>query len=253
MSRGITRLVRRPASPARPVIRLASRTYLSGVKARYGLPSTDLSGLGVGLPTETMGPQVMDDICLPPYYGSADHDDYHPLMAIVRARQPRVVLELGTAHGNTVANICAELPETRVYTVNAPAEHQTGVIVTFSLDEDEIGRAYRAHGFGSRVTQILGNTMDVNLGDAVPAGEVDLAIIDACHDTKYVLNDFKKVVPVLSGHAVVLLHDTHPSMESHLRGSYLACMRLRKQGYDIRHLRNTWWGAWRRDGWGGST
>lgn len=233
--------------------RLAWRTYLHSMETRYGLPSADLSGLGVGAALEIDEPQVMDDICLPPYYGPADHDDYHPLMDIVRSRQPRVVLELGTAHGNTVANICAESPETRVYTVNAPADRQTGVVVTFSLDEDEIGRAYRARGYGSRVTQILGNTMDVNLGDAVPSGQVDLAIIDACHDTKYVLNDFRKVLPALSDHAVVLLHDTHPSMESHLRGSYLACMLLRRQGYDIRHLRNTWWGVWRCDGWREST
>lgn len=250
----IQRVVRRAAragdSTVRLVTQLAWRPYLQHMEARYGLPTADLGDLRVANPSNVVKPHVMDEICLPPYYGPADHDDYHPLIAVVSGLRPDIVLELGTAHGNTVANICAVSPTASVYSVNAPADIQTGNVVTFSLEEKDIGRVYRAQGYSSRVCQILGNTMTLDFTESIPAGRVDLAIIDACHDTKYVLNDFKKVLPLLSDHGVVLLHDTHPSMELHLRGSYLACLLLRRQGYDIRHLRNTWWGVWRRDGWG---
>ena len=71
-----------------------------------------------------------------------------------------------------------------------------------------------------------------------------LAVIDACHDTMYVVNDFEKVRPFMRPDGMIFLHDTHPSLAKHLHGSYLACMKLRQQGYDIRHLTNTWWGLW---------
>jgi hypothetical protein len=47
--------------------------------------------------------------------------------------------------------------------------------------------------------------------------------------------------------SVVLFHDVHPSMVEHLRESYLACMYLRKLGYNIQLLKDTWWGLWRRE------
>jgi hypothetical protein len=33
-------------------------------------------------------------------------------------------------------------------------------------------------------------------------------------------------------------------MRAHLGGSYIACMKLRRQGFDIRHLTGTWWAVW---------
>ncbi len=154
------------------------------------------------------------------------------------------MLELGTAHGNTTANICRQCPGATVYTVNALPEQISGDIITFALTKDEIGRAFRRHGFGDRVTQIYANTLHLDLSPYLQPRTVDFAIVDACHDTPFVVNDFHKVEPYMKPGGLVLLHDTHPSMEEHLVGSYRACMLLRKQGYDIRHLEGTWWGVW---------
>ncbi|HEY6563405.1 MAG TPA: class I SAM-dependent methyltransferase [Pirellulaceae bacterium] len=207
------------------------------------LPEIELDALvRDDLPLE---PPILDDICMPPYYGPSDHDDFVPLMRIVRFLQPVRVVELGTAHGNTIANICRQSPRSRVLTVNAPLEVQTGLVTTFDLSADDIGRVYRRHGFADRVTQLFQNTLQLDLAPQIPRGSVDLAIIDACHDTAYVLNDFQKVEPYLRPSGIVLFHDTYPSVTpSHLDGSYRACLRLRRQGFDIRHLRNTWWGVW---------
>jgi hypothetical protein len=110
----------------------------------------------------------------------------------------------------------------------------------------DIGRVYRAYGFQDRVTQILCNTLNLDLSNQIARDTAELAIIDACHDRDYVLNDFFKIKDFLCHGGICLFHDTHPSMTDHLEGSYLACMRLRRLGFDVRRIRDTWWGFWRK-------
>jgi len=212
------------------------------MKFFYKLPSMKLDDI---INTDlTVKPPILDDICLPPYMGTKSHDDYSALMKIMIHFQPKNVLELGTAHGNTVANICNHIPFTKVYTVNAPVEEQTGKLITYNLGKNEIGRVYRKFGFESRVVQIYENTMTMDLSKYIDGKIIDFVIIDACHDTDYVINDFHKVLPYVKPGSVVLFHDTHPSMLNHLIGSYTACMKLRKEGFDITHIKDTWWGFW---------
>lgn len=208
----------------------------------YGLPVITLTDL-VPQYADPAEP-ILEDLCLPNHHQGPGHNDFIPLLQILKSRAPQIVLELGTAHGNTTANICRQCPEAQVYSVNALPDQITGDMITFALTKTEIGRVFRMNGFGHRVQQIYANTLDLDLSPHLQKGIVDLAIVDACHDTPFVLNDFMKVVPYMKPGGLVLLHDTHPSMEEHLIGSYRACMYLRKQGYDIRHLRDTWWGIW---------
>ena len=202
------------------------------------------------------GPQpvIDDDRNLPPRPGVSwrvsrwrtvrlSHDDITPLVQIVAHRKPRLVLELGTAHGNATANIC-RYSDARVVTVNALPEQLTGEVVTFALEREHIGRVYRNHGFADRVTQIYANTLQFRPNEHLEPGTVDLAVIDACHDFEYVRADFLAVAPMMRPGGMVLLHDTHPSRAGHLRESYDACVWLRGQGFDIRHIRGTWWGCW---------
>ena len=208
----------------------------------FELPVIDLEALVpvMAAPEEP----ILADLCLPNHTSGAGHNDLIPLLRIVRSKQPHLVVELGTAHGNTTANICRQCPAALVYTVNALPEQITGGVITFALNRDEIGRVYRQHGYQNRVTPIFQNTLHLDLGTYLQRSSVDLAIIDACHDTPYVLNDFAKIEPYMRPGGMVLFHDTHPSMEEHLAGSYRACMKLRSQGYDIRHIRGTWWAVW---------
>jgi hypothetical protein len=192
----------------------------------------------------TIKPAILDKICLSPYHSPTEHDDFLPVMNIARQLQPKLVVELGTAYGNLTANLCDQLPTTKIFTVNAPVEEQTGEKVTYRLEPDDIGKVYRQHGFSRQVIQIFQNTLTLELGRYLEKRSVGLAIVDACHDADYVVNDFLKVEPFIKSNGVILLHDTHPSMNGHLLGSYWACLRLRKQGYDIKHLVNTWWGIW---------
>lgn len=186
---------------------------------------------------------IWDDICLPPYYGPADHDDVTPLFDLVRTVNPSIVIEFGTAQGNITANIC-RLTGARVITVNAPPEVMSGQATTFTLGREYIGRVYRKYGFAERVCQIYANTLDVDLAEYAAPLSADLGIIDACHDYEYVLSDFLKIVPYIRQGGIVLLHDTHPDLGPPRDGSYKACRQLRREGFDIRHIRGTWWGIW---------
>ena len=212
------------------------------MKLRFALPSVSISSLAGNQDAPTQA--ILDDICLPPFVMAKRCNDFEALMRLVAARCPKLVLELGTAHGNTVANICQACPETRVVTVNALAEQMSGEATTYTLSKDEIGRVYRRYGFSDRVVQVWANTLQLDLATYVANSSVDLAIVDACHDCEYVINDFLKVVPYIRPGGLVLLHDTHPSLSLHLWGSYRACMVLRRRGFDIRHIADTWWGVW---------
>ncbi|MGO8931001.1 MAG: class I SAM-dependent methyltransferase [Limisphaerales bacterium] len=181
---------------------------------------------------------------MPPYKGPKGQDDLGALLQVARSVLPKVAVELGTAHGNLTANLCRQCPDVTVYTVDAPAAEQTGEVVTYSLSKNEIGRVYRRHGYSERVVQIFENTLKLDLSRYFQGPSVGLGIIDACHDAEYVMNDFRKLTPFIEPGAIILLHDTDPSMEKHLRGSYMACMRLRRNGFDIKQLTGTWWGVW---------
>ena len=70
--------------------------------------------------------------------------------------------------------------------------------------------------------------MAIDLTRYLPAASVDFTIIDACHDVDFVINDFLCILPLLHSKSIVLFHDVHPSLEGHLRSSYIACMYLQK-------------------------
>lgn len=209
----------------------------------YALRTVSIDDLAPPLP-EVVEP-ILDHIYLPPYHGLESHDDLTPLVRIVTHLAPKVILEFGTAYGNTTANICA-VSDARVFTVNARPDQLTGRLITCGLAADEIGCVYRKYGFGERVTQIYENTLQFDHRVYFDHACVDLAIIDACHDTDYVISDFTRILPTLNTKATVLFHDTHPTMEGHLFDSYFACLLLRKRGFDIRHIDGTWWAIWQQ-------
>jgi predicted O-methyltransferase YrrM len=202
-----------------------------------------LPKLTLKIPLGIIDNAILQDACMPPLVKHCKHDDLTHLLSIISIMQPQLVVEFGTAHGNTTANIC-RVSEAHIVTVNALPEEIGGKVVTFVLSRNEIGRVYREHGFTDRVMQVYANTLYLDLSQYVSPGSVDLAIIDACHDEEYVSSDFMRVVPFMRQGGIVLLHDTHPSMEGHLKGSYMACTRLRQKGWNISWIENTWWGIW---------
>lgn len=215
------------------------------IRRFLALPPIEIDDLAPPLEGGERDRFIQDHVNMPPRPDCGlFHDDLGTLIRILRAIRPSRILELGTGRGNATANLCL-FSEAQVFTVNALEEQISGKTVTFILSRKEIGQVYRDYGYENRVTQIYCDTLDFRPLDYVESGSVDLAVIDACHDTDYVMNDFRILLPTLSEGALVLFHDTHPSREDHLEQSYDACVRLRVQGFDVRYIRDTWWGIWR--------
>ena len=244
------RLLKRPArlliGGGTSLKRRINRLWINYLDSRYRLPTVDPSLLVNGDAYD--GPVILEDCFMPPYRGEVKHDDMGFLLNLALARQPQLVLELGTAYGNSAANVCQVVPDCRVSTVNALPEQISGSHITRTFQREEIGRVYRSRGFDQRVTQIYANTLNLDLSPYLKRDTVDLAVVDACHDTDYVLNDFYVVEPFVRDGGIVLFHDTHPSMAGHLLASYLACLKLRQRGFDVRHTEDTWWAIWVKGG-----
>lgn len=186
---------------------------------------------------------ILEDCYLPPHRGNETHDDFTFIHSLVKENKPNIILELGTALGNTTANICKLLPNSKIYTVCALPEQISGHHITDAFSKDEIGRVFRKHGYQKQVTQIYENTMHLDLKkNNIELGSIDLAIIDACHDEKYVYNDFYKVFPFVKSGGIILFHDTHTKIERHFWTSYIACLKIIKDGYNVKHIKDTWYG-----------
>ena len=108
---------------------------------RYLLPEITYRQLtGQSVPHDYLAAAIKDDLCLPPIVNGrrTGHNDFDPLMGVVEALPPGIVVELGTAHGATVANMCALNAELCVYTVNAPFEPGTADFDAYGLEAGEI-------------------------------------------------------------------------------------------------------------------
>ena len=211
----------------------------------FKLPAVRIDSLTTVQRTDVSEP-ILEDICMPPFVRNLTHDDLGALLRIARQLRPKTICEIGTAYGNLTANLLRNCPDASVVTVNAPQDVLSGNLVTYRLNREEIGRVYHRYGYGHRVKQLLINSLLLDLGSLMSPGDIDLAVIDGCHDIEFVISDFKKVYTFMRPGGTILLHDTNPSQHGHLAESYRACLLLRKHGFDIKWIQDTWWGYWRK-------
>lgn len=135
--------------------------------------------------------------------------DAEVLAGACRNGKPRVLLEIGTAHGRGTALMAHNAPEATVYTVNIPPEEikSGGRKVTFAPSRAEIGSYYRGLNL-SNIVQILANTADFT-----PSfGPIDVAFIDGCHDSDFVYSDTILVLRNCSPGCLILWHDFNPRL-----------------------------------------
>lgn len=176
--------------------------------------------------------------------------DAESIAVVMKNAAPKVALEIGTSDGRTTALMAGNAPESMVFTVNIPPEEiaEGGKLVTYAPDRDRIGKYYRERGF-KNVTQILANTKTWK----PDIGSIDVAFIDGCHDTEFVINDTKKIAAHLSRGGFILWHDFNLDLVNRHEWIYSVCLgveKLYEKGIlkgPLFHVKDSWVGIFRSE------
>lgn len=132
--------------------------------------------------------------------------DAESLATVTRNAVSDVALEIGTANGMGTLLMAVNAPKAQIFTINIePEEALTGAggeLITVAVQREEIGIAFRKRKINN-ITQIYANTAtwEPNIGT------IDVAFIDGCHDTEFVYNDTKKILPFMKKGGFILWHD----------------------------------------------
>jgi predicted O-methyltransferase YrrM len=161
---------------------------------------------------------------------------------------PKVLLEIGTAHGRTTALMARNAPAGVVHTVNIPPGEIAagGQMTTFAPSVSEIGRVWREAGL-TNVRQILANTARWE----PDFGPIDVAFVDGCHDADFVYRDTRKVLARCRPGSLVLWHDFAPALAPVYPWIAEVCRGVGMLLLDglvrdkILHLRDSWVGLYR--------
>lgn len=132
--------------------------------------------------------------------------DAEVLGAAMANANAKSALEIGTANGMGTVLMAANAPKTKIYTINIPPTEaeagEGGKLITVAMQEAEIGIEFRKRNL-KNIEQILANTAtwEPNIG------EINVAFIDGSHDTEFVYNDTKKILPFMPKGSFILWHD----------------------------------------------
>lgn len=175
--------------------------------------------------------------------------DAEVLATVFKNCNAKIALEIGTSTGRGTSLIAANAKNTKIYTVNIPPEEilngEGGVLTTIALEKEKIGFEYREKGF-TNIEQIFANTKtwEPNIGT------IDVAFIDGCHDTEFVINDTIKVIKHMKPGSIILWHDFNPDLiQKHgwIRDVCLGIEALYKKKIltnKIYHLKDSWIGIY---------
>jgi predicted O-methyltransferase YrrM len=161
---------------------------------------------------------------------------------------PKILLEIGTAHGRTTALMAQNARGGTIYTVNIPLEEiaEGGRNVTFAPPCEDIGKYYRQKGL-TNIRQIFANTKNWE----PDFGPVDIAFVDGCHDEEFVYNDTCKILKPCRPGSIVMWHDFNPELARTYPWINEVCNgveRLYAEGIlqgRILHLEDSWVGLYR--------
>jgi Methyltransferase domain len=166
------------------------------------------------------------------------------LCGLARLRQPRCVVEIGTARGWTTRHLARNTPDDcRIFTVDLPANDRAVSAADYS-DPHLVTAAWESQcNFEAepKITQILHDSTTMEWEKRLDR-PVDFALIDGSHLYEHVRADTERLWSVLAPSAVVLWHD-YSTVEVR-RGVRKYLLELHGEGLPIRRLAGTHFGAY---------
>lgn len=130
------------------------------------------------------------------------------LAAIVRDAAPKCVIEFGTGQGAGALLLAANTPaDTEIHTVDLDPTARNDYTVKILRGDDDVGAAYKASAWRSRVRQMLVQPNESAAGFAHLKGRVDFAYIDGDHTYDGVRTDTLIALELIKPDATLAWHD----------------------------------------------
>lgn len=121
------------------------------------------------------------------------------LGAVVASLKPKLAFEFGTYTGGSTLTIAANAhPDFELTTVDIGPQPKSKI-------KYEPGSVYRTTRFASRITQLVEDSLQFQVGDR--AGKMDFIFVDANHRYDWAKNDTELAFAMLRPGGVVLWHD----------------------------------------------
>jgi hypothetical protein len=157
------------------------------------------------------------------------------LMAILRAHQPKAVLEIGTFFGHTTLRMAKTLPTATIHTIDLPPNSSLVDKTDHHLiNRRKVGREFRNRPECSRIVQYLADTATFDFIQ-IKEPRPTFFFIDGSHSYEYCKNDSEKCYALCNGHGTFVWHDAdmnHPEVLKFLEEWYA-------NGRDIRIIAGT--------------
>ena len=139
---------------------------------------------------------------------------YHVLASVVRALQPKTILEFGTYLGVSALTMALNAqPECQIYTVDLPDETSPDFEPSLnqvdrghiSTSRFRVGEAFLRSTCREQITQIRADSMTFRAEDSIR--QADLVLVDGGHSLPVVTKDTENAFKILSPSGVVIWDD----------------------------------------------
>lgn len=143
-------------------------------------------------------------------------DVYYTHAYLARLKKPEKIVEFGTFIGMGALNYALNTgPECRIFTIDLPPDVAAADLETSNLNAGDLhwieisrsrlGGMFKGSAHAHRITQILANSLELNLADHV--SDVDLILIDGGHSYECVAADTANAFAVVAPGGLVLWDD----------------------------------------------